>query len=428
MKPRLLTIPLLLAVSMSVLAAPTCQFERVASGPQKIGAWIDKSNWLDIDYQRVSLQAANVFMPAQRLAGSGKALPVAVSSLIPERIEVIDPLDGSKRNLEFMLDSRLYADGLVVLHKGRIVAERYRNGLRPEEPRLLLTATRPLLNLLGAIGVAQGKLTADKSVTRALPSLNSSAGLRKLSIQRLLENDERYTWPAEEIASWRQAAGWTASGSAGGIRAWLSQAERWERPLSAPDAAAVTSSPDDDLLAWALAESYGMPLSRLFCERLQQRSPPEHTVLWLNDPQGIDLADGLALSLRDFTRLGQTLLDARTSRNQSKIPGWFVETLTASAGTRSSSIKGLAKGSVERYGFVHLGGAANRVALIGSHGNSLYIDFDQRLVIGLYGTYPVASSPALLATLEQVWNAIGQVGVPPGVTATKRSKANLNIS
>lgn len=423
MTPRLLTIPLLLAVSMSVLAAPSCQFERVASGPQKIGAWIDKSNWLDIDYQRVSLQAANVFMPASRLAGSGEALPVATSSLTPERIEVTDPLDGSQRNLEFMLDSRLYADGLVVLHKGRIVAERYRNGLRPEDPRLLLTATRPLLNLLGAIGVAQGKLTADKSVTRTLRSLSSSAGLRKLSIQRLLENEERYTWSAEEMASWRQAAGWTTNGSTGSVRAWLSQAERWEKPFSAPDAAAVKSSPDDDLLAWVLAESYGMPLSRLFCERLQQRNPPEHTVLWLNDPQGIDLAAGLALSLRDFTRLGQTLLDARTSRNQSKIPGWFVETLTASAGTRSPPIKGLAKGSVERYGFIHLGGAANRVALIGSHGSSLYIDFDQRLVIGLYGTYPVASSPALLATLEQVWNAIGRAGVAQGVTATKRPKA-----
>lgn len=411
MKPRLLIVSLLLAVSMGALAAPACQFERVASGPQKIGPWIDKNNWLDIEHQRLSLQSANVFMPARRLAGSGEPLPMAVNLLALERIETVDPLDGSKRNLEFMLDSRLSADGLIVLRKGQIVTERYRNGLRAEEPRLLLSATRPLLNLLGAIGVAQGKLTKTKSVTRTLPSLNASAGLRKLSIQRLLESEERHDWSAKEMASWQQAGGWMSNSPTSGIRAWLSQAERWEKPLVAQDGAAVTSSPDDDLLAWILAESYGMPLSRLFCEQLQRHSAPEHPVLWLNDPQGVDLAGGLALSLRDFTRLGQTLLDARTSRNQSRIPGWFVETLTASAGVRSQAIKGLVKGSVQRYGFVHLGGAPNRVALIGNHGTSLYIDFDQRLVIGLYGTYPATSSPALLATLEQVWNAIGRAGV-----------------
>lgn len=410
MTPRLLIVPLLLSISVGALATPVCQFEFVDSGHQMIGPWIDKSNWLNIENQRLSLQAANVFMPTRRLAASGKPLPVAPSSLALDRIQIVDPLDGSKRNLDFMLDSRLYADGFIVLSKGHVVTERYRNGLRAEEPRLLLAATRPLLNLLGAIGVTQGKLTSDKSIARILPSLSAYAGLRKLSIQRLLESEEQPTWSADEMANWRQAGGWTANSTTSGIRAWLSQPERWEKPLVEQTTTTFTSSPDDDLLAWILAESHDMPLSRLFCEQLQRRSPPEHPVLWLNDPQGVDLAAGLALSLRDFTRLGQTLLDARTSRNQSKIPNWFVETLTASTVMRGPAITGLSKGSVQRYGFVHLGGKANRVALIGSHGTSLYIDFDRRLVIGLYGTYPATSSPALLATLEQIWNAIGQAG------------------
>jgi CubicO group peptidase (beta-lactamase class C family) len=119
----------------------------------------------------------------------------------------------------------------------------------------------------------------------------------------------------------------------------------------------------------------------------------------------------LALSLRDFGRLGQQLLDARAGRKRSKIPTWFIETLTASAGIRSPQINGLAKGSEQRYGFIHLGGAKNRVALVGTHGTSLYIDFDQRLVIAVYATYPKAGSPALLATLEQFWKSVGQANV-----------------
>jgi len=160
------------------------------------------------------------------------------------------------------------------------------------------------------------------------------------------------------------------------------------------------------LLAWTLAESNAMPLARLFCEHLLSRTNPEHPVLWVSDSQGIELASGLGLSLRDFAKLGQLLVEARSSRSRAKIPGWFIETLVASSGIRSTEIKGLVKGSEQRYGFVHLGGAQNRVALIGAHGTSLYIDFDKRLVIALYATRPGEITPATLALLEQVWKAI----------------------
>jgi hypothetical protein len=143
--------------------------------------------------------------------------------------------------------------------------------------------------------------------------------------------------------------------------------------------AVAAAIPEDDLLAWVLADSNGMPLSRLFCEQLLVRAKPEHAVLWLSDAQGVELAGGLGLSLRDFARLGQQLVDARSSRNRSKIPNWFIEALVAPPALRGAEISGLGKGSERRYGFVRLAGAAQRVALIGSHGTSLYVDFDKRL-------------------------------------------------
>jgi CubicO group peptidase (beta-lactamase class C family) len=168
----------------------------------------------------------------------------------------------------------------------------------------------------------------------------------------------------------------------------------------------AAASPEDDLLAWVLADSNGMPLSRLFCEQLLVRAKPEHAVLWLSDAQGVELAGGLGLSLRDFARLGQQLVDARSSRNRSKIPNWFIEALVAPPALRGAEISGLGKGSERRYGFVRLAGAAQRVALIGSHGTSLYVDFDKRLVVATFASYPGAHSPAELALLEQVWKAV----------------------
>jgi hypothetical protein len=53
------------------------------------------------------------------------------------------------------------------------------------------------------MSISQGKLSADKSVIRYLPSLSASTGLRKLAIQRLLENEEHLAWTPEELDAWQ---------------------------------------------------------------------------------------------------------------------------------------------------------------------------------------------------------------------------------
>ena len=404
----------LLVTTGAGAAATGCDFERVPVGAQKLGDWIDKSNWLSIESQRLSLQAGEVFMPAWRLLPNGEAKPLATKLRPVDDVSVVDPFDGRRRNLGFLLDSRLYADGLVVLRNGRVVAERYRNGMAPDQPRLLLEASRPLLNLLGAMSVSEGKLADEKSVVRYLPEMAASTGLRKISVQRLLENKEYHAWTPDEIDAWRRSGGWTTNEPDNSIRAWLSEPGRWDKTLSEREAPLFGASPDDDLLAWTLAEGNALPLSRLFCQQLLSRAKPEHAVLWLSDAQGVELASGLGLSLRDFAKLGQLLVEARSSRSGGRIPRWFVETLLASSGLRSAEIEGLAKGSEQRYGFVHLGGARNRVALIGAHGTSLYLDFDKRLVIALYATRPGENSAGTLALLEQTWKAISRAVVAPG--------------
>jgi CubicO group peptidase (beta-lactamase class C family) len=411
MKARLAALPLVFATALCFAqSSPNCQFEKVQAGPGKIGQWIDKGNWLDVENQRVSLQAGKVFMPALRMpvAAGARALPAAARQVDIGKITAIDPFDGRRQNLAFLLDSRLSADGLLVLSNGKIVAERYRNGLQQEQPRLLRQGSRPFLNLLGAISMAQGKLSANKSVPRYIQALGNQTGLRKLSVRRLLKNEEHYRWLDDDLTNWRNAAGWNTGAADGGVRNWMAQAERWDQPLVERDLLANAPSPDDDLLAWLLSESHGAPLSRLFCEQLFARNPPENEVIWLTDQAGVELADGLSLSLRDFSRLGQALLGARTNRSSSKLPGWFIETLLASSGPRAVGINGLPAGSEQRYGFIHVGGAPNRIALIGHRGASLFIDFDRRLIVALYATFPGDNSALLLATLESLWQSVAQ--------------------
>ncbi|QKS30286.1 MAG: 6-aminohexanoate-dimer hydrolase [Accumulibacter sp.] len=418
MKYWLTVLSLMVPLALPLHAAEECVIESVARNTTSLGPWIDQDNWLAPENLRVGLQSAGSFMPLLRIKPTTAAqiLHPASRPLDLDKIKARDPLDQQQRDVGFLLATRLYADGVVVLSNGRISGERYWNGLAARDQRLLLAGTRPLLSLMGAMAVAQGRLAPDRSIIRHIPALGAQTGLRKLSIRRLLEGESHFDWSSQDIRDWLAAGGWHSGAIAGGVRAWLNQPGRWERDLSpAPVLGGV--GPEGDLLVWAIAESYRMPLAQVFCEEVLRRLRPETSALWLTDTQGTELSSGLALSLRDLARLGQWLIDARNNSRGSRIPSWFIETLTASAGLRtakSSELAGLRKGSELRYGFVHLGGAQNRVAIIGPYGNSLYVDFDRRLVIAVYAAYPKDHTAAMRATLEQVWDALGSAAQPMG--------------
>jgi len=419
MKHWLILLPLALPLAVPAAAVEQCAIAPLRKGVASAGAALDHGNWLAPENLRAGLLSAGSFTPALQITGAGtpEMLKPAPRQLDLGKVAAIDPLDRQARDVGFLLDTRLYADGFVVLHNGRVASEQYRHGLAPQQPRLLLGASRPLLSLMGAMAVAQGKLAAGKSIVRYVPALNTQTGLRKLSVQRLLEVDARFDWSAQELDDWQAASGWKPGPAAADLRAWLSRPARWDRDFADEAHSAVDLVPEGDLLAWALAESYQAPLAKVFCSNVLSKLRPENPVWWLTDAQGSELSGGLALSLRDFARFGQMLVEARNSGSRSKIPSWLIETLSASGNARKANapeLAGLRKGSESRYGFVHLGGAPNRIAVLGPYGNSLYIDFDRRLVIALYAAYPASRSPAMLATLEQVWDALAAVTQPVG--------------
>lgn len=411
-----------LAPSLPAQASPQCVPERLPAGSRALGQWIDSGNWRAPANLRAGLRTPETFLPRLSLPADPEASPLrpAAQPLDLDQLTLADPVDEQRRSVAFVLDSRLYADAVLVLHNGRVFAERSWHGARTDAPRLLQDASRPLLSLLGVIAVAQGKLAPERSVVRYLPALGGDAGLRRLSVQRLLEGEARFDWSSEDLAGWRRASGWAsptqAGAPAGGVRDWLRQPQRWDAGLLDLAPPTAEGGPDDDLLAWLLAESHGMPLARVFCEQLTARLHPEQPVAWLTDGAGSELAGGLVMSLRDFARVGQTLVDARVSPNRSRIPAWFIEALAApAAGKRGGDrLAGLRQGSELRYGFVRLAGPGSRVALIGAHGTSLYVDFDRRLVVALHAAHPDVRSPLQRALLDRLWERLSAALPLPG--------------
>lgn len=410
-----LTLSMSLLVSFPALAAPACDYETFPAGQQKIGEWINPGNWLTPGNLRPSLQTPETFMPGVRLRATGASSPLrtATTQLDLEATKTTDPADGLPRSLAFLLESRLNADALLVLHSGKVIASRYGNGLDSTAPRLLLHGSRGVLSMLAAMAIAQGKLAPSKSLTRHVRALSNNIELRKLSMQRLLDGKQGYEWPENELAGWLRASGWSGQPDSD-IRHWLGT-NQWAYPFTNHSPPRAEGSPDDDLLLWALTESRSVPIAQLFCESIFAKLRPENPALWMTDAAGKGLAGGLAISLPDYARLGQMLLDARASSGRSHLPRWFIETLSAPSTGKNppaAELTGLPDGSEIRYGIARLGGNTSRIAMLGPYGNSLFVDFEHGLVVAIFASHPETRSPLQLALLAQIWQRITTAVTP----------------
>ena len=68
-----------------------------------------------------------------------------------------------------------YADGIAVLHRGKLVFERYFGALKPHKPHIAMSVTKSFTGMLAGILVAEGKIDPQAPVTDYVPELKASA-------------------------------------------------------------------------------------------------------------------------------------------------------------------------------------------------------------------------------------------------------------
>lgn len=413
----------------NVTAADRCGYRQTE--PSQFAAatrFVSRDNWLAAEHLRIGLQEPQRFMPGVFMRSLAKGTPLlrSASPLDAERQRAVDPEDGKEKSLRFLLDTRLYADGIIVLHAEQVVLESYGPGLAVDSPRLLLQGTRPILSALLAQAAAQGKISREKSIVRVLPGLAKQANLRKTSVQRLLEGETGLIWSEDDRRQWLSATGWGGSGEASaGVRAWLAARRNWPRDPKLP--VSEIGGPAGELLTWALGSAARMPASHVFCEGVLSEIGAEDEAFWATDPAGSELADGLALSLRDFAKFGLALFNASSGAGTGSVaPKWFTAAIAAAVDSHDptpEALHGLGDDIAWRYRFVSLG-RAHQAALVGPYGNSLFIDFDRKVIVAIYASFPRDYSPLLLQSLRSVWSALAATESGPGKDATGHQGAN----
>jgi CubicO group peptidase (beta-lactamase class C family) len=284
------------------------------------------------------------------------------------------------------------ADGLVIVHRGQIVFERYANGMTAESPHILMSVSKSLLGLVVGVLADRGDVEVDRPVTDVIPEVAGTA-YQGATIRHLLDMragvafDEDYLATSGPIVAYRKAASWNPLQS-GDIPTDLRSFYREMTKSAGPHGGLFNYvSPNTDLLGWvierATGERYADLLSQLLWKPMGAARSAYITVDRLGAPR---CAGGVCATVRDLARVGQLIVEGGTRGGRRIVPeGWIadIERNGDPAAWAAGSFSSYYPGLPLRYRsqWYVLAGGAPMVFGLGIHGQNLFVDRRRRIVI-----------------------------------------------
>ena len=424
----------LLSAALLTSQTPPAPLDARASDPVALG-WMtgtppspdkiirfDDGSWLQFPQLRWSFSNIRQLMPTRAVdRGSGPAAPLPRAERAGIDQVTFQPF-GRAGTMTWAqsLDAN-YTDGILILHRGRIVYERYFGVLAASRPHLAFSVSKSFVATLAATLLADGALKADATVGSYVPELRSSgpgdATIRQLlDMTTGLDYTEDYTDTKSSAYDLSRAGGFLARPP--GYRGPESFFD-YLKSVKKSGAHGQTFSyktVNTDALAAVLRRATGKALTDLLSERIFSRLGAEQDAFFTVDPTGVEFAGaGLNLTLRDLARFGELMrLDGRFN-GQQIVPKAAVDdirkggdrTLFAQAGYKT--LPGWSYRTMWWVTHNEHGAFTAR----GVHGQAIYIDPTAEMVIARFASHPLAANVNLDPTSLPAYDAVARflVGV-----------------
>ena len=216
--------------------------------------------------------------------------------------------------------------GLLVLHKGRVVFERYLQGTGPQDLLLSASMSKTILALMVGIAVEDGKLRLDESVRDVLPDFATSAfadatvedllrmtsGVElKVSYERGVVSDNQSTSP---IISPHQN---------------VQQFLRDKRDLHPAGRVFHYNGAVSAMLGAVLQARTHQTHTQFLQERVWQPMGAEAPAYWIKNRRGEEGIQGVfAATLRDYARLGLLVMTKGKVGDKQIVPDSWINQMT----------------------------------------------------------------------------------------------------
>lgn len=360
------------------------------------------------------------FLPTEEIS-RGLEAPVPLSYLSPadfaDERQAIDaltftPMNGSE---PMSWEQSLYAnytDGILILHKGKVVYERYFGCLEEDGKHAAMSMTKSVTGLLAQILVAEGVLDETALVRDIIPEIGSSA-FASATVREVMDMttgvkySENYADPNADIWVYSRAAsplpkpeGYTGPN---GYWEYLQQVQ----PEGNHGDEFHYKTINSDMLGWLITRVTGKSVTELASERLWKPMGAEQSAYQTVDGKGVPFAGGgLTAGLRDLGRLGQLMLNEGEINGRRLFPAEVVSRIRQGGDqSKFGGFPTIPNGSYTSQWWVfHNDNGA--YAARGVHGQTIYVDPTAEMVLVRFASFPTAANGRIDPTSLPAYQAV----------------------
>ncbi len=371
----------------------TRELIRVYSGTD-ISAQFDLDTWQDGPMNRWAFQNVSTFLPTRKIQASTKALELKAS--IDDKLDdiTIDVADSTYTLPELLAD--VDTDSIVVVRKGRIVYEKYFNGMTSDSLHLLQSVSKSILGALYAIVAEKGVVDIEKPISFYLPELIGSVYedatiAQALDMTIAINFSEDYFDMQSEMVRLDRAAGWrtNTTGHDVGLRSFL-------KTLTASGEhgkAYQYCSANTDVLAWLISDVTGVSYQELLSRELWQPMGAHDDATVIVDCEGLSVGNGgISCTTRDLARFGLLMANAGCAGGRQVVPAAWVQATYAGASPEVESadyLQALHPGGSYKYKWWITASSSREIFGVGIYGQYVWVDPTSETVIAKFSSLPI---------------------------------------
>jgi CubicO group peptidase (beta-lactamase class C family) len=398
----------------------------------------DSSNWDTAPSSMFTFTQTDKIFPTLMMSrGDGAVQPLhyAPKQLDISELFVSDPATGRSMTVEQLLGRRIQNNGLIVLHKGRVVHESYRNGLSRELRHLNFSTAKSFIGMLAQVAKQKGFFEDDDLASKYVPELRGKDAWKDVTVRHVMdmrdgtEFVEDYEDENSDVRIQDRATGWRTRGKDDpeGLRGFIKQGVNGK--INPTGKVFNYSSIQTEILGFIIQEASGKPLAEFFEEEFWSRLGAEHDSGFGTDGFGQPIAQGaLSMTLPDYARAALLVLNKGQNFEGEQIvdEAFFDDLVTPNKMLKKAfheQYKFMAPNGNYRSQFWVVDGKKKQFMMIGVYGQLAFFDYENEFALLTFGSYPIAKDALLVESLSVLIDSMQEALQPERAFV----EPNLNV-
>ena len=344
------------------------------------------------------------FAPMSTIARGNEVKVSQLKYKLDNKIDEVTfiPLGGTEPMTWKESLAKNYADGILIMHKGKIVYEDYFGVMNDKERHVIMSCTKSLTSVVALTLAEEGKIDLNKLATEYVPEMMGTA-FEGATVQQILNMttsmifSENYLDPNADIWKYTIASG-TFSQPAGydgpvGYFEYLLTLKKADYPHGERFS---YKSVNTDAIAWIVARATGKRIDDLMEEYIWSKLGMEQDALIQLDVLGIPFAGGgLSAGLRDLARIGEMMRNEGKWRGKQIVPKNVIASITEGGSKEAFNYAGYK--TLPGWTYKNMWWVSHNengaFTARGVHGQTIYIDPAAEMVIVRLASNPIPNNP-----------------------------------